>query len=220
MKKKFNAPKTFQSRKVNQKKTRKINQEYIKNTDLVEVTQLIKIVETIYSDIQVAEVWFLKKKRRGDGFEDFHYGYGSSNGGFNAISLTINVNLGVCHSEDEEEKHEKEAGNADEENEDDENGQVKDSNEAMNEQAHGYLPEPPMEVEGMEETTNDGQIILLGEDIEEEDKGEDEEAEASDDESVKVGSVVFTASNSPDQLERMLLANKIQVLNRELTPEE
>jgi hypothetical protein len=72
----------------------------------------------------------------------------------------------------------------------------------------------------MEETTNEGQIILLGKDIEEEDKGEDEEAEASDNESVKVESVVFAASNSPDQLERMMLANIIQVLNRELTPEE
>ncbi len=43
----------------------------------------------------------------------------------------------------------------------------------LNERADGYLPEPPMEVEGMEETTNEGQIILLGKDIGEEDKGED-----------------------------------------------
>ncbi len=75
---------------------------------------------------------------------------------------------------------------------------MEDSNEAMNERTHGYLPEPPMEVEGMEETMNEGQIILLGEDIEEEDKGEDEEAEASNYESVKVKSVVFAASNSPN----------------------
>ncbi len=53
---------------------------------------------------------------------------------------------------------------------------MEDSNEAMNERAHGYLPEQPMEVEGMEETTNEGQIILLGKDIEEEDNGEDEES--------------------------------------------
>ncbi len=58
-----------------------------------------------------------------------------------------------------------------------------------------------MEVEGMEKATNEGQIILLGKNIEEDDWEEDEEAEASDDESVKVESV-------------------IQVLNRELTPEE
>ena len=64
----------------------------------------------------------------------------------------------------------------DQENDNDENGQVEDSNEAMNERAHGYLPEQPMEVEGMEETTNEGQIILLGKDIEEEDNGEDEES--------------------------------------------
>jgi hypothetical protein len=220
MKKKFNAPKTFQSRKVNQKKTCKINQEYIKNTDLVEVTQLINISKTIYPDIWVAEVWFLKKKRRRDGFEKFHCDYGSSKGGCNAIFSTIKVNLGVCHSEDEEEKDKKEAGNADEEDEDDEDGQVKDSNKAMNERAHGYFPELPMEVEAMEETKIEGRIILLGKDIEEEDKGVDEEAEASNNESVKVESVVFAASNSPDQPERMMRANKIQVLNRELTPEE
>ena len=77
----------------------------------------------------------------------------------------------------------------------------------MNERAHGYFPEPLMEVEGMKETTNERQIIPVGKDIEEEDKGEDEEAEASDNESVKVESVVFAASNSPDQLERMMLAN-------------
>ena len=136
MKKKFNSPKEFGCRKVNQEKTCKINQEYFKDIDLVEVRELIKIFESIYSDIRVAEVWFLKKKEIGDGFEDFHLDYGPSNGGHNGISSTINVNLGVCQLEEEEEKNEKEMGNADEENEDDENGQVKDSNEAMNEQAH------------------------------------------------------------------------------------
>jgi hypothetical protein len=119
-KKKFNAPKTFGCRKVNQKKTHKINQKYLNDIDLVEVRELLKIFESIYSDIWVAEVWFLKKKEMGDGFEDFHYDYGSTNGGHNFISLTINANLGVCQLEDEEEKNEKEAGNANEENENDE----------------------------------------------------------------------------------------------------
>ncbi len=82
------------------------------------MTQLIKIFETIYPDIRVTKVWFLKKKRRGDGFEKFHYDHGSSKGGFNAISSTIKVNLGVCHSKDKEEKDKKETGNADEEDED------------------------------------------------------------------------------------------------------
>ena len=103
------------------------------------MTQLIKIFETIYSDIWVAEVWFLNKKRRGDGYERFHYDYGSSKGGFNAISSMIKVNFGVCHSEDEEEKDKKEAGNTDEEDEDNEDGQVEDSNEAMNERVHGFF---------------------------------------------------------------------------------
>ncbi len=129
------------------------------------------------------------------------------------------MNLGVFHSEDKEEKSKKKAENADEENDNAENGQVENSNEAMNEQAHGYIPEPPMEVKGIKEIMNEEQIILLGEDIEEEDKGGDEEAEASSDESVKVESVVFAASNSPDQPERIMLAKK-SFLKRELTPEE
>ncbi len=133
----FPHPKTFQCRKANQKKTRKINQKYLNDINLVEVRELIKIFESIYSDIQVAEVWFLKKKEMGDGFKDFHYDYGPTNGGHNFISSIINVNLGVCQLEDEEERDKKEARNADEENEDDENRQVKDSNEAMHEQAHG-----------------------------------------------------------------------------------
>ncbi len=68
------------------------------------------IFKTIYPDIWVAKVWFLKKKEKGDGFEDFHCDYNSSNGGINPVSSTIKVNLGACHSEDEEEKEEKEGG--------------------------------------------------------------------------------------------------------------
>ncbi len=61
----------------------------------------------------------------------------------------IKVNLGMCHLEDKEEKDKKEAGNTDEEDEDNEDGQVEDGNEAMHERAHGYFPEPLMEVEGI-----------------------------------------------------------------------
>ncbi len=218
---------------MNQEKTCRINQENFKDTDLIEVRQLIDIFHTIYPNtIWVTKVWFLKKKEMKDGFELFHYDYDSSNGGHNAVSSTIVVNLGVFHSEDEEEEEEEEeeAGNADEEDEDDEDGQVEDGNKAMNEQGNGYLPAPPMEVEGVEENMDEGQIILLGKDIEEEedeetnDKGEDEEVqrhhtseesedEASNNESVKEEGVIFAASNSPDQPERMMPSNKIQFLN-------
>jgi hypothetical protein len=81
----------------------------------------------------------------GDGFKEFHYDYDTSNGGRNAVSSTIDLNLGVFHSEDkEEEEEEEEAGNADEKDEDDKDGQVEDSNNAMNEQGDGYLPAPPI----------------------------------------------------------------------------
>jgi hypothetical protein len=133
MTKKFNAPKTFQSRKLNQEKARKINQQYIKDLDLVEVRELIEIFETIYSDIRVTEVWFLKKKEMGDGFQDFHYDYGSSMGGFNSVSSTIVVNLGVFSdaSEGMGEEDDEEAGNVSEEDEDDEDGQVEERCDAM-----------------------------------------------------------------------------------------
>ena len=73
---KYNAPRMFQLRKVNQEKTRKIDQAYFADPDLVEVRQLIDIFQEIYNNtIRVTEVWFLKKKDIGDGFEDFHYDY-------------------------------------------------------------------------------------------------------------------------------------------------
>jgi hypothetical protein len=43
---------------------------------------------------------------------------------------------------------------------------------------------------------------------------EESEDEASNDESVKVESVVFAASNSPDQPEKMMPANKFKFLIR------
>jgi hypothetical protein len=44
--------------------------------------------------MRVTEVWFLKKKDKGDGFEDFHYDYKNIGGGSSVVSFTLNVNLG------------------------------------------------------------------------------------------------------------------------------
>ena len=44
--------------------------------------------------MRVTEVWFLKKKDNGDGFEDFHYDYKNIGGECNDVSFTVNVNLG------------------------------------------------------------------------------------------------------------------------------
>ena len=54
-------------------------------------------------------------------------------GGFNAVSSTIVVNLGVFSdaSEGTGEEDDEEAGNASEEDEDDEDGQVEESSGAM-----------------------------------------------------------------------------------------
>jgi hypothetical protein len=61
----YKAPKKFQSRKVNQDKTRKIDQRYFKDPDLDEVKNLIEMFKTIYQDtIRVVEVWFLKKRTK------------------------------------------------------------------------------------------------------------------------------------------------------------
>jgi hypothetical protein len=44
--------------------------------------------------MRVTEVWFLKKKDKGDGFEDFYYDYKNSGDESNHVSFTINMNLG------------------------------------------------------------------------------------------------------------------------------
>jgi hypothetical protein len=56
---------------VNKKKTRKIKHDLIPK--LPHVQQLIKIFENLHNDMRVIEVWFLKKKDKGDRFEEFHY---------------------------------------------------------------------------------------------------------------------------------------------------
>jgi hypothetical protein len=44
--------------------------------------------------MRVTEVWFLKKKDKCDGFEDFHFEYKNIGGGSNDISFIVSVNLG------------------------------------------------------------------------------------------------------------------------------
>jgi hypothetical protein len=55
---------------------------------------MIKIFENLHNDMRVIEVWFLKKKDKDDGFEEFHYDYKNIGGGSNDVSFTVNVNLG------------------------------------------------------------------------------------------------------------------------------
>ncbi len=54
----------FQGVIVNKKKIRKIKDEYIPK--LPHVQQLIKIFVNLHDDMRVTEVWFLKKKDKGD----------------------------------------------------------------------------------------------------------------------------------------------------------
>jgi hypothetical protein len=51
--------------------------------------------------MRATEVWFLKKKDTGDGFEEFHYDYKNSGGGSNYASFTVNVNLGKLNEEND-----------------------------------------------------------------------------------------------------------------------
>jgi hypothetical protein len=51
--------------------------------------------------MRVTEVWFLKKKDKGDRFEDFHYDYKNSGGGSNYVSFTVNMNLGKLNEEND-----------------------------------------------------------------------------------------------------------------------
>ena len=171
MNSKYNAPRLFQLRKVNQKKTRKIDQANFSDPDLVEVRQLIEIFEKIYQNtIRVTEVWFLKKKNKGDGFEDFHYDYKTVKGGMNDVSSTIVVNLGVFPNASERagEEDDEEAENGNEDDEDNADGQVEEISDAMGEQCGGYQVPPssrkpglPMEVEGTKETRWDFHKALM-----------------------------------------------------------
>jgi hypothetical protein len=51
--------------------------------------------------MRVTDVWFLKKKNKGDRFEEFHYDYKNSGGGSNYVSFTVNVNLEKLHEEND-----------------------------------------------------------------------------------------------------------------------
>jgi hypothetical protein len=84
--------KWFQEKPVNKKKTRKIKHDQIPK--LPHVQQLIKIFENLHNDMRVTEVWFLKKKDKGDTFEEFHFNYKNIGGGSNNVSFTVSVNLG------------------------------------------------------------------------------------------------------------------------------
>jgi hypothetical protein len=78
-------------------KTRKIQHEHFPM--LPHVQQLIKIFENLHNDM-VTEVWFLKKKDKGDGFED-PYDYKNSGGGSNYVSFTVNMNLGKLNEDND-----------------------------------------------------------------------------------------------------------------------
>ncbi len=96
---KYNPGKRFQGKVVNKKKTRKIKHDQLPK--LPHVQQLIKILENLHDDMRVPEVWFLKKKDKGDGFEEFHYDYKNCVGGSNDVSFTVNVNLGKLNEGNE-----------------------------------------------------------------------------------------------------------------------
>ncbi len=89
---KYNPGKWFQGKEVIKKKTRKIKYDHFPK--LPHVQQLIKFFENLHNVMRVTEVWFLRKKDTGDGFEEFHYDYNNIGGGSNDVSFTVNVNLG------------------------------------------------------------------------------------------------------------------------------
>jgi hypothetical protein len=89
---KYNPGSVFQGKVVNNKKTRKIKYEHFPK--LPHVQQLIKLFENLHNDMRVTEVWPIKKKDKGDRFEEFHNDYKNIGGGSNDVSFTVNVNLG------------------------------------------------------------------------------------------------------------------------------
>jgi hypothetical protein len=61
---KYNPGKWFQGKEGINKKTRKIKHDRFPK--LPHVQQLIKIFENLHNDVRVTEVWFLKKKDKGE----------------------------------------------------------------------------------------------------------------------------------------------------------
>ncbi len=96
---KYNSESVFQGKVANKKKTRKIQHEHFPK--LPHVQQLTKLFENLHNDMRVTEVWFLKKKDKGGGFEDFHFDYNNSRDGSNCVSFTVNVNLGKLNEEND-----------------------------------------------------------------------------------------------------------------------
>ncbi len=96
---KYNPGLWFQGKVVNKKKTRKIQHEHLPK--LPHVQQMIKLFEILHNDMRVTEVWFLKKKDKGNRFEEFHYDYKNSGGGSNYVSFTVNLNLGKLNEEND-----------------------------------------------------------------------------------------------------------------------
>ncbi len=92
---KHNPGSVFQGIIVNKKKNRKIKHEHFPKVPHVQ--QLISIFENLHDNIRVTEAWSLKKKDKGDGFENFHYDYKNIGGGSNDVSFTVNVNLGMLN---------------------------------------------------------------------------------------------------------------------------
>ncbi len=89
---KYNPGKWFQGKEVIKKKTRKIKHDHFPK--FPHVQQLIIFFENLQNDMRVTEVWFLRKKDKGDRFEEFCYDYKNIGGGSNYVSFTVNVNLG------------------------------------------------------------------------------------------------------------------------------
>ncbi len=96
---KHNPGSWFQGKLVNKKETRKIQHEH--SPKLPHVQQLIKKIENLHNDMRVTQVWFFKKKDKGDGFEEFHYDFKHSGGGSNYVSFTVNVNVGKLNEDND-----------------------------------------------------------------------------------------------------------------------
>jgi hypothetical protein len=85
----------FQGNIVNKTKTRKLKHEHFPK--LPHVEQLINIYENLHNDKRVTKVWFLKKKDKGDGFENFYYDYKNIGGRSHDVSFTVVVNQGTLN---------------------------------------------------------------------------------------------------------------------------
>ena len=90
-------PEHYKNTKIDTKSNRVIQKKDF--TKMRHVQELVTMFETIHHELEIESVWFIKKSRRGGGFQRWHQ---DLVGGIGTTVATIVVNIDSVDKEDEE----------------------------------------------------------------------------------------------------------------------